>query len=197
MVRSLVAVGPAVPQLPNFMEFCVTLLADQNFKIALTTVQILGMLVEKFGAHMEGSLHIVVPPLIDKLGDNKIVVRQAIMKVFKALIQFVNPDPILVLLLARIADKNARVREEVINTVIVVLMTNSEHAYQFQKIVAALGTVLYDSKPKVRDAAQDALAVISELIGSEAACKLLSFANIDDEVFFELQERFSRHGKDC
>ena len=68
-MRALVSIAPAVPQLPDCMEFLVTLLADQNFKIALTTVQILGLLVEKFQAHMESSLAIVVPPMIEKLGE--------------------------------------------------------------------------------------------------------------------------------
>lgn len=31
------------------------------------------------------------------------------------------------------------------------------------------------------------------MIGSEPTCGLLSFANIDDERFFELQARFARH----
>ena len=83
--------------------------------------------------------------------------------------------------------------QEVINTLIVVMMSNGEHAYQFQKVVLALVAAVNDSKPKVRDAATDALSVIAETIGSEAACGLLSFANIDDEMFFELQDRFGRH----
>lgn len=181
-----------VQHLPSFMEFCVALLADSNFKIALTTVQILGVIVEKFEGDMQSSLRGIVPPLIDKLGDNKIVVRQAIMKVFKTLMLHVDPEPIVDTLLANFDSKNARIREEVVNILIVTLITAIDHDFDFPRVVASLCGLLCDKKPKVTDAASDALAVICARIGLETMNGFLTPALVDEDMFHILQERFSR-----
>ena len=68
--------GVAVlPSLDEFTGFLVRLLADPNFKISLTTLQIWDALLVKVGADARTVIPSVVPTLVRKLGDGKSVVR--------------------------------------------------------------------------------------------------------------------------
>ena len=72
--------GVAVlPSLDEFTGFLVRLLADPNFKISLTTLQIWDALLVKVGADARTVIPSVVPTLVRKLGDSKSVVREANM----------------------------------------------------------------------------------------------------------------------
>ena len=192
LVTGLTNVGPAVPHLPALMEFCAGLLSDQNFKISLTTIHILGIMVEKFGASMQSAVESILPPLIEKLADNKIVVRQGIMKFMNGLISVVNPDPVLTTLLAYCGDTNARVREEVVNIATVAMLTAVDHPFDYPSLVAPLCRGLCDSKPKVRDAAMDAMAVMHSRIGPNEMRSILTPSLVDEEMHYRLQERFAQ-----
>ena len=76
---------PVLPTLPEFVGFLNKLLADPNFKISLTTLQIWDALVGKVGRDARPVIPAVVPTLVKKLGDAKIVVRQANMRVLNTL----------------------------------------------------------------------------------------------------------------
>ena len=65
----------ALPSLHAFVGFLNRLLADPNFKISLTTLQIWTALLEKVGAEARTVVPVVVPTLVKKLGDTKDVVR--------------------------------------------------------------------------------------------------------------------------
>ena len=56
-----------------------------------------------------------MPGLIDKLGDNKIVVRQANTRVLKMLMEMLRPRAVLEGLSGALLHSNWRVREEAIN----------------------------------------------------------------------------------
>ena len=192
LVSGLTNVSPVVPHLPALMDFLAGLLTDQNFKISLTSIHILGAMVEKFGASLEPALANIFPPLVDKLGDNKIVVRQGIMKFMNGLISFVNPDPVLKTLLGYCDGKSARVREEVMNIVTIALLKASDHPFDFPALVQPLCRALTDSKPKVRDAAMDAMAVMHSRIGTSEMNAILTPALVDEETFRRLQDQFAQ-----
>lgn len=69
------------PRLPELMRFLGKLLTDPNFKISLTTLQVLSALVDKLDHELERHVAVLMPGLVEKLGDSKIVVRQANLKV--------------------------------------------------------------------------------------------------------------------
>jgi hypothetical protein len=193
LVTSLTNIGAVVPHLPSFMELCAGLLSDQNFKISLTTLQILGAVVEKFGANMEGSLSNIMPSLISKLGDNKVVVRQTIMKCMRAAIASVKLDPVVATLLAHTDDKNGRVREEVLNIVTVALLTATDHPFDYKLFAAPLCRGLYDPKAKVREAALDCLSVIHNRIGLTEMNAIVTPSHVDEDVYRKLQNRFAQN----
>ena len=193
VVSSLSNVAPAVPHLPSFMELCAVLLADQNFKISLTTLQILNLVVGKFGASLEAALPNILSPLVAKLGDNKIVVKQAIMRFMKSVITDVNPGPVVTEVLAHVGDKNHRVREEALNIVTVALaLAAKERQFDYNSILLLVCRALYDTKAKIRDAATDTLAVMCNRVGKvQMNAMLAPVSDVDQDMRRKLQDRFA------
>jgi flagellar motor component MotA len=56
----------------------------------------------------------LLPPLLEKLGDSKIVLRQMVTQVLMQLMQLVSPRIVAAQLLAALQHRNWRVRHEVI-----------------------------------------------------------------------------------
>ena len=81
VIRSVEDPKPLVPHLKGLVRLVGPLLDDPNFKIALTSIQITGELVDKAGVDMALQADNVLPLLVEKFGDKKIVIRQGTMKV--------------------------------------------------------------------------------------------------------------------
>ena len=188
-VQSLQHLGPVVPHLQAFVGWLTTLLTDPNFKISLTTLQIVGCMVETFGEHMRPCVPTMLPPLIEKLADNKIVVRQAILKVVKSLMRNLSPASCVNLLLANLSATNARIREEVINIVTVALITFPLSEFDVEVIVRNLVQAMGDAKPRVKSSAMGALTVLHDKIGGAMNTMLEA---LSEELYVELQTRFEQ-----
>jgi len=70
----------AAQKVPELVVFLLSMLDEQNFKILLTTLQILTALLDRFGdvvGAWPDAAAVAVPPLMEKFADNKIVIRQA------------------------------------------------------------------------------------------------------------------------
>ena len=63
----------------NFLHTLIRLLADPNFKVALTSLKIIEEIL-KFDTI---NLSVVIPQLVDKISDGKIALRQNISKLIR------------------------------------------------------------------------------------------------------------------
>ena len=76
------------PHIPELFEFLSSMLNDANFKISITTLHILEALVQKLGSLTRGShANKLVKDLVQQLGANKAVVRQAALQVITSMLQ--------------------------------------------------------------------------------------------------------------
>mmetsp|Transcript_2156 Transcript_2156/g.4433 ORF Transcript_2156/g.4433 Transcript_2156/m.4433 type:complete len:1381 (-) Transcript_2156:85-4227(-) len=173
-------------QLGEFLDFLLDLLNDPNFKIELTTLQTLGILLSIVGYDVVPHLSKLVQRLIEKLGDNKIVVRQANVKVLSKLMQTLTPKPVLEILVRHIRHKNWRVREEIINMIIIASLTYKK-GIDFSTIALDLKEALQDPRARVKSTAVEAIAVIHSIVG-ERVMSLLG--HLDSEQQELLVERF-------
>ena len=111
-----------LPSLGEFAGFLNTLLADPNFKISLTTLQIWDALLAKVGADLSPAIAAVVPTLVRRLGDGKSVVREANMSSLAASFR-ASPKETVDALFAAFRDAgstaaSARVREDALCAVV-------------------------------------------------------------------------------
>ncbi|KAG2502218.1 hypothetical protein HYH03_000704 [Edaphochlamys debaryana] len=147
--------------LSDFVRFLVGLVADPNFKIAISSMAILGDLAAKVGGDLEPHLREVVPVLLDKFTDSKILVRGAAMKVIKRLMTACGPGPVLSLLSSGSLHSSYRVREEVLNCHIMGMLGFPRNAYDVPALYRMFSACLMDTKDKVRLVALEGMAVLN------------------------------------
>ncbi|XP_065833470.1 TOG array regulator of axonemal microtubules protein 1-like [Oscarella lobularis] len=155
-----------MPHLSSFIDFVGLLLDDSNFKVTLTTLDIVEQLVGKASLALKSSLGKLVGGLSKKLGDNKIV-RQANMRVFTRLMQAMTPKPVLdALLPAALKHRNSKVREEALNIIVAALLTYPRYEFDLPAVVEATALTLIDNKQRVRQASLELFAVLASSLGS-------------------------------
>ncbi len=70
-----------LPHLDGLLRLCGSLLQDKNPKVVLTALEVLGLVTSKTGWPMRSHLASLVSTLVPMLGDKKIIIRQATIKV--------------------------------------------------------------------------------------------------------------------
>ncbi|KAL7748443.1 hypothetical protein RI367_006136 [Sorochytrium milnesiophthora] len=179
-----------LPHLPGVLDLLSGLLSDSNFKISLTALYIVGDIVTKIGLSVKPHLATLLPMLINRFADNKIIIRQANFKVITHLMHIMTPKPIIAIALHYTSHENARLKEEVVNLVIVALLLFTRFDFEFPSLIADLLTTLRDSKPKLKYVAVEAFAVIAHRISSAKVLRLLKSYGVEDETLQMLQMRF-------
>ncbi|GLI71807.1 hypothetical protein VaNZ11_017199 [Volvox africanus] len=163
-----------VPALADFVNFLAGLVADPNFKIAISSMSILGDLAAKVGSELGPHLRTLVPALLEKFADSKVLVRSSIMKLVRRLMAACTPSAVLTLLAAGSSHSNWRVREEVLNTTIMALLSFGPGSYDPVAAYQVLSGGLSDGKDKVRLVALEGMAVLHSRLSSGELEALMS-----------------------
>jgi len=157
------------PHLCEVMETLGRMLGDTNFKITLTTLYIICDLSERWSLSMVTVVGAIVPGLIEKLGDNKIVVRQTSVKTFRAMFRAVVKanshhcaGRLLHSLTAGLAQRSALVRLELLGVVTIALLVFEQGSipYDREQVAMAMCRAAQDENEQVVAAALEALAVL-------------------------------------
>ena len=189
------------PHLAKFTDLLTTFLEDTNFKISLTSLQMISDLLDRFAQHIRSGpdseiiFRAIVPRLMDKFADNKIVIRQANFRLTKKLMAVVPPERAVLSLLGYAQHANSHIREQAISVLIQTLLSAPRQPFElYRSALAALSSPLGDAKPKVRQAALEAVAVLQEVAGPSAFETLLRDLDLDEETEGRIDERL-RQGK--
>lgn len=189
-----------LPTLPEFVGFLNKLLADPNFKISLTTLQIWDALVAKVGPDARPVVPFVVPTLVKKLGDAKIVVRQANMRVLNTLYHTM-PGATMNALVNNLAGTvgstagargaatatPARVKEDALNVIIRAMLDDEPFPPEDVDPAAVVARLVRTAQEqtegkdegeagdmmRARATAVEALAVVASRLGKEEAWRLI------------------------
>lgn len=91
---------------------------DSNFKISLTSLRIIHNLCTKYPKEVQGCLASLVSNLADKLSDNKIVIRHAVLKIFYVLASTIGAAKVVSLVHPFLTHDNWHIREEILSILI-------------------------------------------------------------------------------
>jgi hypothetical protein len=155
-----------VPHMMQFMSFLSTLLDDSNFKIITVTLEILYSVVEKLGGGVKNYVKNIVTALSKRMGDNKVVIRQSVMRVLMKMMHCYSPQAVLTVIFDNLTHRNSRVRQETINFIIAALLTFPSYEFDLPNICLVVGPTLTDVKRQVRQAALECFAVLAQAMGS-------------------------------
>lgn len=175
--------------LKSFLEFLCKVLEDQNFKVCIICINLIGSVLDDKETQSRDAIFQVLPMCINKLGDNKIAVRLSAHKLFR---QFVEKSADLVVpeLLKALEDPNWHIREEVIMVLIAVMLLKTSK-FDYFLLTPHFAKLLDDQRTKIRMASTEALAVLVNLCGSSKVTQ--SLEEIVDSVAFQaISKRFQQ-----
>jgi len=124
--------------------------------------------VGKLGRAVQPHLKVVMPALVDKLADNKIVVQQHDVKVLQRLCTALSPAAVLDHLLPVLGSRQPRAREQAIGIVTFAVLTNAAGfppGYPYGDLATRVAALAADPEPRVVGAALDCLAVLGDAAG--------------------------------
>lgn len=171
-------------------RFLNNLLDDPNFKVMLSALTIIYFIVSVTGISSHANIAQIIPGCLRKLGDNKIAVRQAAFKVFKALTQEVKPRILFPQLIDALSSSNWHVREEALNVIITaILLAKENYDYDFLSLVLPMAKLLDDPKTKIRFVTIEALTVLANTYGLDVIDDILK-PIIDHIALESLHKRF-------
>lgn len=194
IVYRLERTATILPHLSNLIAFLTGFLDDSNLKITLSILEIIGQLVFKVGWPIRPYLEQLLKYHVNMLGDSKVVLRQANVKLINKLMQTLTPGPVVEILMKSLDHSNWRVREEVVNVLILSLSTFPRHQFDFKQLVQELLPALDDGRKRVKYVVVEALAVIYNLIGEEGFFSYLDSSHVDVSTLKLLHDRFSVQG---
>ena len=191
-------IGCLLPHVLAFVSFLNNLLDDNNFKITTATLDILSILVERGELNLKPHVRPLVSMLTKRLGDNKIVWRQTIMKVFQQMMQIMSPMVVISVIADNLVHRNSRVRQETVNIVISALLTFPSYDFDMGQMCKIVAPSLIDSKRNVRQAVLECFGVLAQAMGAGRLAPLVQAVdNVElnyegDGVMAAVQARLAR-----
>lgn len=193
IVASSCAYTPLRPHIVPLTNFLVTLLPDPNYKVAVTTLQIINKLLQQYQDFYTGEgVETLIPGLVDKLGDNKVMIRQLAIAGLRKVGRIVEIELLLAKVLPYLSSPKWHTREEILNFLIIALIESGDspkRPFDEMKLVEEILPLLCDDKPKVMQMAFEAYATIAQSLGAERILHTVKAKLKDDELVSRLKYR--------
>ncbi|XP_064484174.1 TOG array regulator of axonemal microtubules protein 1-like [Ornithodoros turicata] len=161
-------VASLLPHIDTFVDLLIKLLDDCHPKVVSLALDVLGTLAERLEPRIVRTcLRILVNAACKRLGDTKIVIREQCATVLHCLMRRAGPCPVLSLLLDRRyqGSRNPRLREEIVNRVTAAVLTFPSSELDLGTLCRTLSPCLVDPKRRVRLAAMECFAALSQTLG--------------------------------
>mmetsp|Transcript_4986 Transcript_4986/g.9380 ORF Transcript_4986/g.9380 Transcript_4986/m.9380 type:complete len:869 (-) Transcript_4986:12-2618(-) len=172
--------------LKPFIDFLNETLPDLNLTVTLTILQMIEDLVTSPELSKASDLTILVPNCLEKFGDSRIAVRRMTFKVFKHLLDVVNPDVLLPKILQGLYSPNWHIREEVMRIFLAAVI--SKENCDTSSLVQPVAMMLDDCKAKVRQTAEETLAAIAQMSKSPSVMKEMKTL-LDEGALYRVEDR--------
>ena len=153
--------------LPLVLELLSRPMSDSHFKVSQMGLELIECLVKKVGRGIRPHMPELVKSIMPKVGSNKIVLKEAGMRVLMELMRAGDPQPV-VMEVANfgLCHKTSRIREESVNVITAALLTFERSQFDFHIIVRELCPCMTDGKVKVRQATFEAMTLLCHLEGA-------------------------------
>jgi HEAT repeat protein len=188
MVRAVRGPEDLRTHLLQLVELLVGLVQDTNFKIQITALQTLGYMVSIMGPEVGPLLPRVLPELLDKLGDNKTLVRHASSRAVLRLMGAVGPQPVVAELVPVLGHDAWHTREEALSLCMLAMLRFRDASFDAETLARSVRGCLEDSKPKVKQTAVECLA----LLNARGGKVLLLLTDLDEATRRMLEARFAQ-----
>lgn len=154
-----------MPHIADFLSFIDVLLDDSNFKITTNAMEVLVLLVTLEKEAMRPHIGPMINLLSKRMGDNKSVIRGAIMKIATQLMHNLSVKLVIYHMADNLSSRNSRVRQETLNIFIAALLTFPSYEFDLSELCSMIGYTMIDPKRLVRQASLECFAAIASALG--------------------------------
>ena len=141
------------------------------------------------GINLKGNLQNLVPGLVEKLGDNKIVIRQTALHAFRSLLVSIRQRTVVQILIPYLQNKNWHIREQILN-VIILLFIDHHHTIEcdYTVLMNAIAQLFDDPKPKVIQIVYETITTIA-MLGDRSRVLEILYELMQKDVYDKLCDR--------
>lgn len=197
-INNLKSSNQLKPYISPFIQYLVTLLNDPNYKVAITTLQILNKLLKTYLELIKPeTVDAVILGLIEKFGDNKVMIRQLAVTALRFIGKIADPINLINTILPYLTCPKWHTREEILNFLIIFFIENSNGPdsskffsnIPYSELVQKICPLLLDDKPKVVQMAFEAYATISHFSDSKRILTMIQNCTSDEELLSRVRYR--------
>jgi len=165
----------AVPHFDDLVEFVGHLLDDDSFRVCSSAIDVFSALVRRLPKKVVASnAESLVLKLYRHLSNVNGYVRESVTRIFTQLMRIASASSVLDNLCAvGLTHRNARVRQETVNLVIIALLTFPSSDFNLERITKTVAIALIDGKRPVRQAALECYAVLAQALGPSKRSTLM------------------------
>ena len=144
------------------VELILTSMSDSQSKVSQKGLQVMVQLVSIVGKRILPFLPALTAKILVKMGSNKGDLKKFGMALFNVLMEAVGPAKVIVEVSScGLTHKTSRVREEAVNVMILALLHRQNSGMHLPSVARELVVYMADAKPKVRQAAFEAMALLT------------------------------------
>ena len=190
-LQTCIRTAESIPDLhlKDLIGLMASLVRDPNFKISISAMHLLSHIVHRAKTSILKHLSSIITPLIDKLMDSKVVVRQSANLVFRALLEEVGPQAVLPKLTPHTSHFAWRVREELVNVHITAMLIMPPSSFDWPSTAGFLHALLDDARERVRVATLEAFAVLASKVTESRLANILMAIDCSPAVQTCIKER--------
>lgn len=153
----------------------------------------MAVLISRLGGGIRPHVTKVIAGLVCQYGTGKTGVKPLAMRTMMELMTHLSPSLVLRYLLTYLAHDNIGIKVDVLNTLIMTLLTFKNHNFDFVSLTLDIAESFNDSRARVGYTAVEACAVMVSLAGKEAIIQALLDKDVDPDTIKHLEARFSDH----
>ncbi|CAB3383708.1 Hypothetical predicted protein [Cloeon dipterum] len=150
----------------HFIDGLVPWMGSSQSKVAQNGLEAFALIVDRMGVDFKPYVTIVLPPIIDRLGDSKDLVREKAQVLLNKMMDSVcTPQQLFDRLAPAFNHKNGKIREELMECLQRTLKEHGSNSLSVSKLVPAVAKLLSDPVASVRDTAFVTMVEIYRHVG--------------------------------
>lgn len=148
---------------------------SSNFKVSQMGLDLMTELVRRMEGYFKPYIPTVIPPVVDRLGDSKELVRDRCQLLLSTLMEVgaITPQHLWDRLAPAFAHKNSNVRDEIMKCLTTTLNQHGANTVCVSRLVPSLVKLLSDPNAAVRDNAQCTIANVYRHVGERLRADLV------------------------
>ncbi|GLH10300.1 Protein mini spindles, partial [Gryllus bimaculatus] len=176
----------------QFIDSLIPWMQSSNNKVSQAGIEAMGYVVDRMGTDFRPYVATVLPPIIDRLGDNKEVVREKAQLLLLRLAEreVLTPQALLERLTPAFSHKNGKIREEVLQCLQRTLTEHGAASLSVSRLVPHIVKLLSDPMASVRDTAFNTLVEVYRHVGERLRHDLLKKHTVPPAKLPMLMARF-------